>query len=46
MGQLKATGVGVVTEEVGDEDVLELRIRITKPWDGAKKENRSRQKLV
>lgn len=46
VGQLKATGVGVVTEEVGDEDVLELRIRITKPWDGAKKENRSRQKLV
>jgi ParB family chromosome partitioning protein len=32
--QLKATGVRVVTEEVGDEDVLELRIRITKPWDG------------
>jgi len=46
VGQLKATGVGVVTEEVGDEDVLELRIRITKPWDGSKGENRSRHKLA
>jgi ParB family chromosome partitioning protein len=44
--QLKATGVRVVTEEVGDEDVLELRIRITKPWDGAEGENRGRHKLV
>jgi ParB family chromosome partitioning protein len=44
--QLKATGVRVVTEEVGDEDVLELRIRITKPWDGAEGENRGRHKLA
>jgi ParB family chromosome partitioning protein len=44
--QLKATGVRVVTEEVGDEDVLELRIRITKPWDGTKGENRSRHRLA
>jgi ParB family chromosome partitioning protein len=46
VGQMKATGVRVITEEVGDEDVLELRIRITKPWDGAKTENRSRHRLA
>ena len=46
VGQLKATGVRVVTEEVDDEDVLELRIRITKSWDGAKRHDRGRHKLA
>ena len=46
VGQLKATGVRVTTEEVDDEDVLELRICITKSWDGAKRHNRGRHKLA
>jgi len=44
VGQLKATGVRVVTEEVDDEDVLEIRIRITKPWDGTKRHNQDKHK--
>lgn len=39
VGQMKATGVKVVTEEVRDDDVLELRIRISKPWNGSKEES-------
>ncbi len=46
VAQLKATGVRVVTEEVDDEDILELRIRITKSWDEAKRHGRSRHKLA
>ena len=46
VGQLKATGVGVATEEVEDGDFLELRIRIAKSWDGKKKRNRGSHKLA
>lgn len=44
--QLKATGIRVVTEEMDDEDVLELRIRITKSWDEAKGHSRGKHKLA
>ena len=46
VGQLKATGVRVATEEVDDGDFFEFRIRITKSWGGTKKHNRSDHKLA
>ncbi len=46
IGQLKAAGVGVATEDLDGDDVLEFRICITKAWDGTKTADSGRRKFA